>query len=96
MVGNVIIVLFALMLFKYLLDNKIVFHRQTIMWLNACILLYFTIQLFSWGVYSYLIRKNLNSKIISDVGYFANVLFYSSLIFLLVRNLRTKERNDII
>lgn len=96
MVASVIIILYSLTLFIYLLDKKMVFNRQSIMWLNTSILIYFTIQLFNWGFYSYLIRNNLNSKIINDVAYFTNILFYSSIALLLFTYSKNKNVNAAV
>lgn len=92
-VASMIIILYSLTFFKYLLDKKMIFNRQSVMWLNTSVLIYFTIQLFNWGFYSYLIRKNLNSRIISDVAYLTNIFFYTSLAILLFAYSKNKEDN---
>lgn len=94
--ASIVIIVYSLVLFKYTLDRKLVFGRQMIIWLNVSILIYFTIQLFNWAFYNYLIRRNLNSRIISDVGYIANILFYSSMFLMLaLGQSKTKERDAI-
>ena len=75
--ADIIILIFCLLFYKHIIDKKMIFDRILIS-LNSIVLIYFTIQLFNWGFYDYLVRKNLNSKILSDIGYVTNLIFYLS------------------
>lgn len=59
---------------------------------NTVILLYCIVQLFTWGLYNYLLNNNLNTKIVSDLGYVSNIAYYICIGFILYYS--GKKSND--
>jgi hypothetical protein len=81
--SDILYIIYCLLLYKYLLDQRSTVYRSIIS-LNTIIMIYFSLQLFTWGFYNYLLKNHLNSKLISDIGYWINLAFYGSLAVLLI------------
>lgn len=92
-VADILIVIYSLLFFKHTVDEKIIFNRNIIFAFNISVLLYFTIQVFNWGFFNYFLKHRM--KTMSDVGYVANVLFYSALAVIILQAHEKKEINAV-
>jgi hypothetical protein len=83
--SDIIIVCFSLLLFRTLVITGFTSEDKLVYWLNAVILMYFVIQIFNWGAYNYILRHQINTRLISDFGYYINITYYISLVLVLTR-----------
>lgn len=50
--------------------------RQSVFWLNAGVLLFFTSTFLYWGTYNYLLKHHIKTSPLSTIIYYINILFY--------------------
>lgn len=80
-VNNVILVIFSLIVFRHLTDQNPFepIQKNWVFYFNATVLIYFTIQIFNWGILNYLLKSHVNIMPIIYFNYFINILYYIAL-----------------
>jgi hypothetical protein len=68
----------SLLLFRQMLNDNVETDilRQSIFWFNCAVLLFYTAIFLNWSFYNYLVRNRFNTKIISTIMYYLNILYY--------------------
>lgn len=90
----ILFIFYGLLFYKQIIDNGEVSLKQSIILLNVVFLVYFSSQLFNWGLYNYLSNKILNPNIIYTFSYILNLFFYISIVFLLVLEYKNHTKNN--
>jgi|SRR6218665_25455 len=78
LISSCILIGISLFQFKKMLamvEEKSIF-RQSVFWLNAGVLLFFTSTFLYWGTYNYLLKHHIKTSPLSTIIYYINILFY--------------------
>ncbi len=80
-VNNAILVIFSLIVFKNLIDQNPFepIQKNWIFYFNTTVLVYFSAELFIWGILNYLIKNRVNLHPIIYLDYFLSILYYIAL-----------------
>jgi hypothetical protein len=74
-------IFFSLLLFGQMLNESDPNHaiRRASVLFNCSVLVFFTVIFLHWSFYNYLVRNKMNSQLISQFMFYANVLYYMML-----------------
>ncbi|HTE10238.1 MAG TPA: hypothetical protein VK645_04695 [Chitinophagaceae bacterium] len=78
MVSNITLVIYSLIYLKHLIDSNlfISLRRNAEFWLNSAVLVYFTLQVFIWGIFNYLIKNKMNINPMINFAVCTSIIFY--------------------
>ena len=81
MLNNVFLVILSLFCFKNLIDQNPFedIRGNSFFWLNTSVLVYYTLQIFSWGIMNYLIKAHKNVMPLIIFGIFLSIIYYIAL-----------------
>ena len=76
-VNNVILVFLSLFYFKTLIDENPFedIRKNSLFWFNTSVLIYYTLQIFSWGIMNYLISTGKNIVPLIIFGIFLSIIY---------------------
>jgi hypothetical protein len=71
-------VLLSLLFLKQILNIKedIRLIRQSEFWFTGAVLVFFTVIFLNWSFYNYLVRNQFNTRLISSIMYYLNIVYY--------------------
>ena len=83
MTSNVILIVYCLIYFKYLIDLNPFqsLRKKGSFWFNCAVLVYFTMQIFIWGILNYLIKNHLNVNPVLNFGLAISIIYYITIGF---------------
>ncbi len=80
-ISNLLLVIYSIYFLKHLidLDPFQTLLKNPLFWFNTAVLVYFTLQIFIWGIMNYLIRNKKNVDIILIFGVCVSIFYYAFL-----------------
>ncbi len=77
-ISNVALVAFSLIYFKYSIDKNPFdsLRKNSFFWFNTSNLIYFTIQIFIWGIMNYLIKNGIDVDPLVSFALIISILYY--------------------
>ncbi|MFT3705245.1 MAG: hypothetical protein QM802_22955 [Agriterribacter sp.] len=77
-VSSFILIIYSLTYYKYIIDlNPFeILRAKSYFWFNSSVLAYFSIQLFIWGLFNYLIKAGYNLNPLITFGAIVSTLYY--------------------
>lgn len=81
MLSYIVFITFALTLFIQMLDSpkETAIFKQSVFWFNSAILIYSVTVPVCFGVLSYLIKHNLDNRLLSDILLYFTLVYYLTL-----------------
>jgi hypothetical protein len=81
MASNVMLVIYSLLYYKHLIDLDPFkpLRKNSLFWFNSAVLIYFTIQIFIWGMLNYLIKNKKDISILISFGSYISISYYITL-----------------
>ncbi len=88
LISSIIIVIYTLLFLKKDFDknDEAIGSKSEYLLFNFSVLFFFTIQVFNWGIYNYLLKTKTNTAVFANFGYFSSLLFYIMLGICLLLN----------
>ncbi len=75
---NVLLTIYSLYYLKHLIDIDPFesLRKNTLFWFNTSVLIYFTLQIFIWGIMDYLMKNKKDTEILIVISTCASVCYY--------------------
>ncbi|MFT3825856.1 MAG: hypothetical protein QM731_18195 [Chitinophagaceae bacterium] len=96
LISSILLVLYALLFFGFLSgrdeDKK---NWNSLIILNSAILLFFSVQIFNWGIYNYMLKKHISAQSISRFGYIISLIYYIALGCSIIASKKAVPKSEI-
>jgi len=91
--NNILLVVFSLFYFKHLIDLNPFedLKKNSTFLFNTAVLVYFTIQIFIWGIMNYLMQTHQNNESLIIFGVIVSILYYATIAIVTLIDLQNTQ-----